>query len=93
MPGHGNACEVDMRGDVFVSHIRQRISIDLMRAVAQHRAHAALRVVILMLGKAVVNHENRTCLQLVCQGAYKALGLRMNFSDVIMRASHFKRRP
>ena len=80
-----------MRGDVLAANVRQCIGINLMRVVAQHRAHAALRVVVLVLGKAVVDKEHRATRQLVSQCAYKAFGLGVNLSQVVMGASHLKR--
>ena len=93
LPSQRDAGEVDVGGDVLVAHICQRVRVSQMPPVAHHRAHAALRVVILVLGKSIVNHEDRASLQAVCQRADKAFGLLVDFCYVIVRAINFQRRP
>jgi hypothetical protein len=55
--GQGDAGEVDVGGDVLLAHVRQRVVVHAVRAVAGQRAHVALRVVVLGLGKAVVDEN------------------------------------
>ena len=63
-----------------------------MGAVAHHGAHAALRVVILMFRKAVIEQKHRARFQPIRQRADEAFGLGMNFGDVIVAACHLQRR-
>ena len=60
LSGQRNAGEVNVRGDVFAAHLGQRVTICQMVLVAHHCAHVALRVVILVFGKAVIQQKNRT---------------------------------
>jgi hypothetical protein len=66
-----------------------------VRAVAHQRAGVALRVVVLGLGKAVVDEERRTraaALKQPGHGGDEGLGLRVDFGDVVVRAIDFNRR-
>ena len=51
--------EVDMSGDVLLAHGAERVAVHAVRAVAGQRAAAALGVVVLGFGKAVVNEKRR----------------------------------
>ncbi len=93
LPSQRDAAEVDVRGDVFLTHVLQRIGVEQVSAVAHDRAHAALRVVILVFGKTVVQQKHRARLQPVGQGAHKRLGLRVDFGQVVVAARHVERRP
>ena len=72
--------EVDMSGDVLLAHGAERVAVHAVRAVAGQRAAAALGVVVLGFGKAVVN-EKRRARAAACNivpnstGAAKAIGL------------------
>ena len=92
LPGQRDAGEVDVGGDVFEAHVRQRIGVCQVRAVAHHGAHVALRVVVLTLGEAVVDEEGRALHQVDGQGADEGLGLGVDFGQVVVRAFNLQRR-
>ena len=92
LTGQRNAREIDVRGDVFLAHLHQRIGVCLVRLVAHHRAHVALRVVVLGFGKAVVDQKGRAACHALRQGAHPGLGLRMHLGEVVVHAGHLHRR-
>ena len=70
-----------MGGDVLVAHVRERVGVGAVGAVAHQRAAHALRVVVLGLGEAVVDEEGGAALHAVGQRAHEGLGLQMDFGD------------
>ena len=76
--------EVDMCRNVLEPHVHQRISVHTMRLMAHHRAHVALQVVVLALGKTVVDKERRALLQSVSQRPYKTFGGWMDFGQIVV---------
>ena len=83
--GQRNAGEIDVCRDVFVAHHRQRIAVGLVLVMTHQRAHVALRVVVLGLGKTIVDEEGRTALQAFAQGGDEGFGLAVNLSDAVGR--------
>ena len=81
-----NAGEIDMGRDVLQADIGQRIGVGLVRAVAHHRAHVALRVVVLRFRKTVVDKEQRAGAEFVAQRAHKGLRLRVDLGQEIVLA-------
>ena len=92
LPGQCNAGEVHMRGDVLAAHLRQRVGVCPVALVAHHGAHGALRVVVLVFGKAIVDQKYCPLHQVVSQRAHKAFALGVNFGQVVVGAGHVKRR-
>ena len=88
-----NAAEVDMCRDVLGSHVHQRVGIGAVRAVAHQRTAAALRVVVLGLGEAVVDEEGGAAPQAPGQGANEGLGLRVDLGYRAGREGAGGRRP
>ena len=72
-----DAGEIHVRRDVLQPHVGQRVGVGTMRAVAHQRAAAALRVVVLGLGEAVVDEEGGAALHPRGQRGDEGLGLRM----------------
>ena len=60
-----------MGGDVLAAHLHQRVAIGQVALVAHHRAHVALRMVILGLREPIVDEKGRAACQFVTQGAHK----------------------
>ena len=88
-----NAGEIHVRGDVFLAHQQQRVAVGLVLVVAHQSAHVALRVVVLGLGKTVVDKEGRAALQAFAQGGDKGFGLGVDFGDAVGREGRVSRRP
>ena len=86
--GQRNAGEIHVRGDVLQAHIDQRIEIHLVRAMAHQRAHVALRMEELALGKTVVDEDRRAALQSIGNRADEGLALRLQLGQIVLRAGH-----
>ena len=78
LAGQRDGAEVDMRGDVLVADVDQRVGVGQVGAVAHQRAALALRVVVLGLGETVVDEEGRAAPQRGGQRAHEGLGLRVD---------------
>jgi len=72
--------------------MHQRVAIGTVQVMAHHRAHVALRVVVLTLRKTIVDEKHRALLQAVGQGANEGFGLGVNLGQVIMLAFDGPRR-
>ena len=90
--GKCNAGEIDVGSDVLGTHCDERIAVRLVRLVAHHRAHMALGVVVLTLGKTVVQQKHSAPAQAVGQGADEGFGLGVDFGQVVVRAFNVHRR-
>jgi hypothetical protein len=101
LTGQRHPGEVDVRGDVFQPDIGQRVGVSLVRAVAHHRAHVPLRMVVLTLRETIVQKESgatpAAALQAgpeaVGQCGNESLGLGVDFAQVVLRAFDLDRRP
>ncbi|MNK75054.1 hypothetical protein D3C87_945880 [compost metagenome] len=93
LPRHSNPREVHMRRDVLVPHLRKRIAIRLMPPMAHHRPHVPLRVVVLALGKPVVDEKGRPLPKPIRQRRNERLRLRMHLREVVVHPRHLDRRP
>ena len=89
--GKGNAGEVDMGSNVFVTNIQERVAVGLVRLVAHHGAGDALLVVILGFWKTVIQQKHRATLQTIRQCADKRLALLVNFGQIVVLATYFER--
>src|SRR5205823_1500604 len=57
--GVGEGAEVDMGGDVLLAGVQERVAVRLVAVMAHQSASPALRVVVLVPRKAVVDDEDR----------------------------------
>src|SRR5580765_226555 len=66
----GEGAEVDVRGDVLVARPRERIGVRAMTVVAHQRPGGALRMVVLLPRKTVVDDEDETVLEMLAEGTH-----------------------
>ena len=88
---HRCAGEVDVGRNVLEPHQHQRIAVDLVLVMADHGAHVALLVVVLTLTKTIVNEEGCAARQPLTQRADKGFALRVNFGQIVLRATNIHR--
>src|SRR5664280_2675640 len=91
--GEREAREVDVRRDVLVADVAERIGVGAVRAVAHQGAAAALRVVVLRLGKAVVDEERQTAPHALGQAGDEGRRLRMDLGRRAGAEAGRERRP
>ena len=66
----GEGAEVDVRGDVLPARLEEHVAVRAVAVVAHQRAHRALRMVVLVARKAVVDDEDRAVLQALAERAH-----------------------
>src|SRR3989442_3089038 len=71
--GPGNRAEIDVAGDVLQSREEERIGVRVVAVMAHERPIPALRMVILLLGKAVIDEKRYAFFQHACERAHEAL--------------------
>src|SRR2546427_150628 len=76
--GPGNRAEIDVAGDVLQSREEERIGVRVVAVMAHERPIPALRMVILLLGKAVIDEKRYAFFQHACERAHKALRSRLD---------------
>ena len=81
-----------MRGNVLKPDRHQRVAIGQMALVTHQGAARTLLMVILSFRKTIVDQEHRALLKPVGQGFDKGLALRVDFSQIVMRAFNLQRR-
>ena len=89
--GQRDAGEVDVRGDVLRADVDERLGVGAVRAMAHQRAARALRVVVLGLGKAVVDEEGRAAPQALGQAGDEASAC--GCISVVAAGAESRRRP
>src|SRR6266699_6368515 len=70
--GLGNGAEIDVAGDVLQSREEKRIGVCVVAVMAHERPVLALRVVVLLLRKAVVDEKRRAFFQDARERAHEA---------------------
>ena len=81
LPGERERGEVEVRRDVLGADVDQRVGVGAVGAVAHERAARALRMVVLGLGKTVVDEEGGAALEAVGERRDEGFGLGMQLGD------------
>ena len=86
-----------MGGDVFEAHIRQRVAVGAVGAVAHHGAHVALGMVVLAFGETVVHQYHhpgvRAAQHALGQAVHKGLCLGVELGEVVVLTVNVQRWP
>ena len=91
--GERQTGEVHMRRDVLVAHFGQRVGVGPMPPVAHQCAHVALDMVILSLGKPVVQKKGRPLDQPIGERGHERLGHRVDLGQIVVATGDLQRWP
>src|SRR6266568_4903696 len=71
--GPGNGAEIDVAGDVLQAREEKRIGVRVVAVMAHERPILALRMVVLLLRKAVIDEKRHALFEHLRERAYEAL--------------------
>src|SRR5207302_3735087 len=80
--GLGEGAEVDMGAHVLLAGMHERVAVRLVTVMAHQRAHRALRVVILVPRKAVVDDEDGAFGEPLAKRAHPGARRKIDLADV-----------